>query len=440
MSDCWQALRRPGFLRTAWPWRSAAYLLACASAGAALCVVLLLWVAVGGALSVLLVGVPLLAALPLAGLAFGAWERRLARWMGGAPVPDPHRVPDGPGPRAWLRTRYAEGATWREAGGAVLSAFLLWPLELLVVAGALLVPAWLVTTPLQLALDGEQVNVLKVWQLHAPGPAWAVAAAGAALLALAGYPLTVAAGARAALARALAGGQERVGELVRSRARLVDAFEAERRRIERDLHDGAQQRLVALSMSLGLARLDAPPGGPLSHRLAAAHAEADAALAELRELVHGIHPRVLADRGLPDACADLADRSATPVVVDVSLPGRLPAAVESAGYFAVAEALANAAKHAGASAVRVHGRWSAGRLRLDVSDDGTGGADPARGTGLTGLADRIAVAGGRLSVSSPPGGPTLLRVEIPCTPTTDPTTDPRSASFSPRTPSSSARA
>ncbi|MFC8716935.1 sensor histidine kinase [Kitasatospora sp. NPDC057198] len=436
MSECWQALRRPGFPLSAWPWRSAAYLLACALSGAVLCVVLLLWAAVGGVLSVLLVGVPLLAALPLAGLVSGAWERRLARWMGGAPVPDPHRVPDGPGLRAWLRTRYAEAATWREAGGAALSAFLLWPLELLVVAGALLVPAWLVTTPLQLALDGEQVNVLKVWQLHAPGPAWAVAAAGAVLLALAGYPLTVAAGARAALARLLSGGQERVGELVRSRARLVDAFEAERRRIERDLHDGAQQRLVALSMSLGLARLDAPPGGPLARRLAAAHAEADAALAELRELVHGIHPRVLADRGLPDACADLADRSVLPVTVGVSLPGRLPAAVESAGYFAVAEALANAARHGGASAARVEGGWSAGRLLLEVSDDGSGGADPSRGTGLTGLADRVAVVGGRLSVSSPPGGPTLLRVEIPCTPTTD----DRSASSSLRTPSSSARA
>ncbi|GAA2100453.1 sensor histidine kinase [Kitasatospora saccharophila] len=436
MSGCWRALRRPGFPLTAWPWRSAAYLLACGLSGAVLCAVLLLWAAVGGVLSVLLVGVPLLAALPLAGLVSGAWERRLVRWMGGPPVPDPHRVPDGPGPRAWLRARYAEAATWREAGGAALSAFLLWPLELSVLAGALLLPAWLVTTPLQLALDGEQVNVLKVWQLHAAGPAWAVAAAGAALLALAGYPLTVAAGARAALARLLAGGQERVGELVRSRARLVDAFEAERRRIERDLHDGAQQRLVALSMSLGLARLDAPPGGPLAHRLAAAHAEADAALAELRELVHGIHPRVLADRGLPDACADLADRSVLPVAVDVSLPGRLPAAVESAGYFAVAEALANAARHGGGSTARVHGRWSAGRLRLDVADDGTGGADPARGTGLTGLADRVAVVGGRLSVSSPPGGPTLLRVEIPCTPTTD----DRSASSSPRTPSSSGRA
>ncbi|MGW4383349.1 sensor domain-containing protein [Kitasatospora sp. NPDC004531] len=411
-ADCWQALRRSAFLRTAWPWRSAAYLLLSGLSGLLLCVLLLLWAAVGAALSLLLVGVPLVLALPLAGLAFGAWERRLLRLMG-APPADPHRVPDGPGPRAWLRTRLAEGATWREWGGALLTAFLLWPLDLLAVAGAL-APVALLATPLLLALDGEQANVLKVWQVHSPGAAWASAAAGAVLLPAAGYPLTVLAGARAALTRMLTGGQEQVGELVRSRARLVDAFEAERRRIERDLHDGAQQRLVALSMLLGLARLDAPADGPLRERLAAAHAEADAALAELRELIHGIHPRVLADRGLPDACADLADRSPLPVDVDVVLPGRLPAAVESAGWFAVCEALTNAARHSGASRARVAGRREGAALVLEVSDDGRGGADPSRGTGLTGLADRVAVVDGRLSVSSPPGGPTLLRVEIPC--------------------------
>ncbi|MFD7645959.1 sensor domain-containing protein [Kitasatospora sp. NPDC059795] len=411
-TDCWQALRRPGFLRTAWPWRSVAYLLVSGVSGLLLCVLLLVWTVAGAALSLLLVGLPLVLALPLAGLPFGAWERRLLRLMG-APPDDPHRLPDAPGVRSWLRTRLAEGATWRESGSAVLSAFLLWPLDLLAVAGAL-APVALLATPLLLAWDGEQVNVLKVAQVDSPGPAWALAAAGAVLLPAAGYPLTVLAGARAALVRMLTGAQERVGELVRSRARLVDAFEAERRRIERDLHDGAQQRLVALSMALGLARLDAPPDGPLRERLAAAHAEADRALAELRELIHGIHPRVLADRGLPDACADLADRSPLPVDVDVALPGRLPAAVESAGWFAVCEALTNAARHSGASRARVAGRREGGLLVLEVSDDGRGGADPSRGTGLTGLADRVAVVDGRLSVSSPPGGPTLLRVEIPC--------------------------
>jgi signal transduction histidine kinase len=196
---------------------------------------------------------------------------------------------------------------------------------------------------------------------------------------------------------------------------LVDAFEAERRRIERDLHDGAQQRLVALTMTLGLARLDAPPG-PLADQLAKAHEEAGQALAELRELVHAIHPKVLADYGLEAAVADAADRSSVPVDVELELPDRLPQPVESAAYFVVCEALANVAKHSGAARARVSGGYDDGRLVLCVLDDGHGGADEAVGTGLTGLADRVSVLDGRLSLSSPPGGPTLLRVELPCRP------------------------
>jgi signal transduction histidine kinase len=229
----------------------------------------------------------------------------------------------------------------------------------------------------------------------------------------------VVAGVRAELARALLtggdGDSERVSELARSRARLVDAFEAERRRIERDLHDGAQQRLVALTMTLGLARLDAPPG-PLADQLAKAHEEAGEALVELRELIHGIHPKVLADYGLQAAVADAADRSPVPVDLDLELPGRLPGPVETAAYFVVCEALANVAKHSGADRAGVRGGYADGRLVLQVRDDGRGGADAEGGSGLTGLADRVSVLDGRLSLSSPPGGPTLLRVEIPCRP------------------------
>jgi signal transduction histidine kinase len=193
----------------------------------------------------------------------------------------------------------------------------------------------------------------------------------------------------------------------------VDAFEAERRRIERDLHDGAQQRLVALTMTLGLARLDAPPG-PLADQLAKAHEEAGKALAELRELIHGIHPKILADYGLEAAVADAADRSVVPVDIDLELPGRPPQAVESAAYFVVCEALANVAKHSGADRAQVSGGHRDGRLFLQVRDDGRGGADPSAGSGLTGLADRVSVLDGRLALSSPPGGPTLLLVEFPC--------------------------
>ncbi|MFF8810929.1 sensor histidine kinase [Streptomyces pactum] len=413
------ALRRPEFLRTALPWRAAGYLLVTGVSGVLLCVGLLLAVVVAGVLAVVLVGLPLLAALALSGVGYARWERWLLRLPDGTRVADPHHVPDRPGLSAWVRLRYREPATWRELGFTVLAAFLLWPVDLIVVACALGVPACLLAALPMLLLDGEQVHVLKLWEVHSPAVAGALGLAAPVVLALAAYPLTVVAAGRAALARLLLspGGQElRIGELVSSRARLVDAFEAERRRIERDLHDGAQQRLVALSMTLGLARLDAPPGSPLAAQLTVAQRQAGEALAELRELINGIHPQVLTDRGLPDACADAADRSPVPVEVRFDLPGRLPSAVESAGYFAVCEALANVARHSGATAARVEGRYADGLLTIDVSDDGSGGADPAGGTGLTGLADRVAVVDGALTVDSPAGGPTLLRVEIPCTP------------------------
>jgi signal transduction histidine kinase len=284
-------------------------------------------------------------------------------------------------------------------------------------------------TPLLLATVGEgrETKVLKVWTVTDWPTAFATTALGLLLLAAGAYVLGVAAGARAALTRLLVAPRDgdldaRVVALTRSRARLVDAFEAERRRIERDLHDGAQQRLVALTMTLGLARLDAPPGGPLAEQLAKAHEEAGAALAELRELIHGIHPKVLADYGLEAAVADAADRSPVPVDVEFELPYRLPQSVEAAAYFVVCEALANVARHSGASRARVRGEHRDGRLVLETEDDGRGGADTTRGTGLTGLADRVSVLDGRLSLASPPGGPTLLRVEIPCEPTeTEPT-------------------
>jgi signal transduction histidine kinase len=192
------------------------------------------------------------------------------------------------------------------------------------------------------------------------------------------------------------------------------AFEAERRRIERDLHDGAQQKLVSLTMQLGLARLDLPPGSPAAETVAAAHDQAKQLMAELRELIHGIQPQVLTDLGLPAGLEELADQSPVPVTVDAHLAGRLPAHVENTAYFAAAEALTNIAKRSGATSAVVTARLHDGVLAVEISDNGHGGADPGRGTGLTGLADRVAVAGGRMLLSSPPGGPTILRVEVPC--------------------------
>ncbi|MET7734952.1 sensor domain-containing protein [Streptomyces sp. NPDC005402] len=413
-------MSRRGFLVSAWPWRSVGYLLSGAVAGVVALVGIVTLAVVGGALTVVLVGLPLLVMLALSGVVVGRVERQRLRLVDADPVPDPHRAPAATGRWAWLTTRLKEQATWRELGYTLLFAGLLWPVDALAVTVALLFPVSMAATPLLMATagDGQEAKVLKQWTVATWPTALGVAVLGLLLLAAGLYALGVVAGARAGLTRSLIASRDgeldaRVVELSRSRLRLVDAFEAERRRIERDLHDGAQQRLVALTMTLGLARLDAPPG-PLADQLAKAHDEAGRALAELRELIQGIHPKVLADYGLVAAVADAADRSVVPVDVDLSVPGRLDQAVEAAAYFVVCEALANVAKHSGAGRAEVRGGHSRGRLLLEVRDDGRGGADASAGSGLTGLADRVSVLDGTLSLSSPPGGPTLLRVEFPC--------------------------
>jgi signal transduction histidine kinase len=209
----------------------------------------------------------------------------------------------------------------------------------------------------------------------------------------------------------------RVTELEVSRERVVDAAEAERRRIERDLHDGAQQRLVAVAMELGRAKAkfgdDVEAAAALVDQ---AHAEAKAALTELRELVRGVHPPVLTDRGLDAALSGLAARCNVPVSLQVDVPVRPRTAVEAVAYFTVAEALTNIAKHSRAthaSVVVEGGPRDGGTLRLVITDDGIGGADPAGG-GLSGLADRISGVDGVLSVESPRGGPTIISAVLPC--------------------------
>jgi signal transduction histidine kinase len=196
---------------------------------------------------------------------------------------------------------------------------------------------------------------------------------------------------------------------------VVDAADAERRRIERDLHDGAQQRLVSLAMNLGLARAtlkDLPEDARTA--LAEAHEEAKEALGELRNLVRGLHPVVLEDRGLDAALSGIAARSPVPVRLAVDVPRRVPPTVEAVAYFMVSEALANVAKHAQASAARVDVWLDGALLRLSVADDGIGGADAARGSGLTGLAQRAASVDGGFEIVSPVGGPTAIMVELPC--------------------------
>jgi signal transduction histidine kinase len=209
--------------------------------------------------------------------------------------------------------------------------------------------------------------------------------------------------------------EERVGALTESRADVVDAADAERRRIERDLHDGAQQRLVSLAMNLGMARAELADADPRAvQALAVAHDEAKLALTELRDLVRGLHPAVLDDRGLDAALSGIAARSPVPVRLSVSLSDRPSRTIEAVAYFVVAEALANVAKHGGACSVTVTVSSSDGKLRLLVADDGRGGADPAHGTGLRGLAQRVGSVDGTMALSSPLGGPTVIRVELPC--------------------------
>ncbi|MDQ0795651.1 sensor histidine kinase [Streptomyces sp. B1I3] len=417
-----QALRRPRYLLGGWPWRAAFYLLSGVPAGLALLAAVLLLAVVGGALTFVLVGLPLLLMLALIGIPVAAVERYRLRLLDPAPLVDPHRTPGRPGLQAWLRTRLGERVTWREFGFALLFACVLWPVDGLVAGSVLVVCGGLLATPVVMAAvtDGEEVRVLKLYLADSYPQAFALALLGLVLLPLLAYPLGWAAVARGALTRRLLSAapseaDARIEELGRSRKRLVDAFEAERRRIERDLHDGAQQRLVALSMTLGLARLEGP-AEPLGSLLAKAQEEAGVVLVEIRELIRGIHPQVLTDRGLAAAVEDLADRSAVPVDVDLDLAERLPQPVETAAYFAVCEALANVAKHSGASLARVTGRADGERLTVEVRDDGRGGAGTAGGSGLQGVADRLSVLDGHLIISSPPGGPTVFRLDVPCSP------------------------
>src|SRR3954468_6549840 len=207
----------------------------------------------------------------------------------------------------------------------------------------------------------------------------------------------------------------RVEELQTSRARLVEVTMGERRRLERDLHDGAQQRLVALSLQLGLAQRKTESDPATAARLLeASRGELQRAREELRELARGIHPAILTDRGLGAAIQALAERAPLPVDLDRMPDDRLPAAVEAAAYFVVAESLTNVAKYSSADHASVRVGRENGFAVVEVSDDGVGGADPTAGTGLRGLADRLAALDGRLEVHSPPGGGTVIRANIPC--------------------------
>ncbi len=380
-------------------------------------------------------------AVPLAVLAGRAWGG-LARGVLGAPAAGRRGPAAGGTATLLLRAAPPSGAAmlglaWHAGAYLLVNAVLVviwaatgagyfWPIWTILPLGAiLLIHAAIVTPPRLFPGAGRRgvafartagvcgavgLFLTGIWLVTTPGgvfwPVWPLIGLGV-IVAIHGMRLVLGMGEREEMA-------ERIDVLTTTRAGAVDAQAAELRRIERDLHDGAQARLVALAMDLGMARerlRDAPP--ETQTLVACAHEEAKRALVELRDLARGIHPAVLTDRGLEAALGSLTGASPIPVRLDVDVDRRLDPALEAAAYFAVAEALTNAAKHSGAGVIDVQVQRRVRLLRVRVADDGVGGADP-EGDGLMGLRRRVEAHDGTLHVMSPTGGGTTLEAVIPC--------------------------
>jgi signal transduction histidine kinase len=384
----------------------------------------------GGLFLIWLLTVPVLLGIrQLARLA-----RQSAGEWAGRPIAEAYQPPPGPGRLSFTaRLRWLAGdpATWRDLAWALIGPVYCALTAALPAIAILLGLLWI-----DFALQRHSSAVSFASAKPGPGggtvvtPAIHSSIGGGSPLQLLGGLALVGLGVAAApwLLRGYAGltstllaptGQaelnQRVYHLTQTRAETIDSGAAEIRRIERDLHDGAQARLVAVGMTLGAAE-DLIDSSPAAARalLAEARAASAQALAELRALVRGIHPPVLADRGLADAIRALALDSGLKVEVCAELPGRPQPPVESASYFAVCELLANVSKHAGTRQAWIDLRHERGMLRIDVTDDGSGGADPAGGTGLSGIERRVAAFDGILALNSPMGGPTVVTLEIPC--------------------------
>ncbi|WP_223188170.1 sensor histidine kinase [Streptomyces sp. TRM68416] len=352
--------------------------------------------------------------------AFADWRRMLAAEWAGVRIPSAYRpMPEGANP--WARTfaMLRDPATWRD---------LRWlPVDMTAGFVTALLPAVLVLYPLEgfaLAVGLWRVFPDEYWYGFVPisdqASALGAGVLAAVFLLLAHLYSTRLLHAHFALTRALltpsqAELAERVRVLTETRRDAVDTSAAELRRIERDLHDGAQARLVAMGMDLGTIEmlLDKDPE-QAKRLLAQARKSSVDALAELRDLVRGIHPPVLAERGLGDAVRALALRLPVATEVSVELPGRAEAPVESAAYFAVSEVLTNAVKHSGADRIWIDLHHGDGMLRATVTDNGKGGAVIGAGSGLAGVERRLGTFDGVLAVSSPAGGPTMVTMEIPC--------------------------
>jgi signal transduction histidine kinase len=419
-------------------WRAVAALVLGFGIAAAAINALALCFSVGGSLLIVLVGIPLIALGIEACRLFARVERwRMTFADGQASRPHAYRQLDGPprspyGPwlRGWAEAEFLDPNRWRD----VIYVLVLFPiatLELALAIGLWMMAVGLVTLPVMLAVLGPTGPDVLWRALGIDGSgAVVVVAIGAIAVGLALTPvaavvsramITLHRSAVEALlcvspAEAL---REDVERLRESRSAAVELEAAELRRIERDLHDGAQQRLVMLAIDLSMAeqRIDADPASARA-LVVDAREQARLALAELRDLVRGTAPSILVDRGLAPAAASLAGRCPVATVLDSSLAAgeRLPPAVERAAYFVIAEALANVARHSSATHCEVALRRSPAGLVVEVRDDGAGGALISPGGGLAGLRDRVETLDGSLSVVSPVGGPTVLRVELPTEP------------------------
>ncbi|MGP3914590.1 sensor histidine kinase [Nonomuraea sp. 10N515B] len=392
-------------------WRAAPYLLVSVAFGLGWFIVLSLAVPTSLSLTVLWVGVPLAMATMLMWRGGAMLERRMLGAALGVRIPDPYRSRPERGLGAHIRWLVTDPATWKDLG------YLLMLLPLGLVEAVASAALWIATgglllAPFILAIDeamGAGDYFIEEWTA-----AWVATFFGVVLLVLTAYLVRGMAWLHGTLAVVLLGGSEEE-RLRASRARGIDAAETERRRIERDLHDGAQQRLLSVAVDLGRAqaKFDAEPE-EARMLIAQAHAGTKAAIAELRNLARGIHPAILSDRGLDAALSGLAARAPIRVDVSVELEERPPAAVESIAYFIVAESLANMAKHAAATEASVAVFRDRRGVIVDVWDNGVGGAVVTPGGGLSGLADRAATIDGVLVVHSPIGGPTIVRAELPC--------------------------
>ena len=388
-------------------------------------VVVVLLATTGSLLVTLAFAIPTAWLLFTASRALAVLDRRRVRALMAVEIEDP--VPPLGRPTWWGRLveRARSKPRWRE----ILHHLLSFPVAS--VGFVLSATAWngsltLLLLPLYVeSLPGDTAK-FGLFELAQGRYVWGAAATGLVGLVFVAPTVTLgAAQVQLAVARWLLGPRpgdadvaaltERVVEVEGQRSAAVDSAEAERRRIERDLHDGAQQRLVALAAGLGVARekLDTDPDGART-MVADAHDEAKAALREIRDLVRGIHPVILEDRGLDAALSAVVARAPVPVALDVRIDRRPPPAVESTAYFVVNEALTNVARHAEATNASVSIARAGDRLVVEIHDDGVGGADASRGTGLQGLRERVIGAGGNLHVISPPGGPTTISVELPC--------------------------